>query len=45
MTTETDLPTTHRTGTREEWLQERVELLKAEKELTRLNDDLARRRR
>ena len=37
--------TTHRTGTREEWLQARLELLKAEKELTHLNDDLARQRR
>jgi predicted dithiol-disulfide oxidoreductase (DUF899 family) len=37
--------TNHRTATREEWLEERLELLKAEKELTRLNDDLARQRR
>lgn len=37
--------TEHRTGTREEWLDARRDLLKAEKELTRLNDDLARRRR
>ena len=37
--------TTHRTGPREEWLEARVQLLKAEKELTRLNDDLARKRR
>jgi predicted dithiol-disulfide oxidoreductase (DUF899 family) len=36
---------THRTGTREEWLEARLELLKSEKEVTRLNDDLARRRR
>jgi predicted dithiol-disulfide oxidoreductase (DUF899 family) len=35
----------HRTATRDEWLAERLDLLKAEKELTRLNDDLARRRR
>ena len=35
----------HRTATRDVWLDERLELLKAEKELTRLNDDLARRRR
>src|SRR5688500_16650554 len=35
---------THRTGTREEWLAERLELLSAEKELTRRNDALARRR-
>lgn len=37
--------TKHRIGTRDEWLRERLELLKAEKELTRLSDDLARRRR
>ena len=37
--------TTHRTGSRDEWLDARLELLKAEKELTRLNDDLARQRR
>src|SRR5215472_9551399 len=36
--------TKHKTGTREEWLTERLELLKAEKELTRRSDDLARRR-
>ena len=35
----------HHTGTRDEWLDARLDLLKAEKELTRLNDDLARRRR
>ncbi len=35
----------HRTGTREEWLEARLELLAAEKELTRLGDDLTRRRR
>ena len=35
----------HRTGTREEWLAERLELLAAEKELTRQSDELARRRR
>ena len=34
-----------RTGTRDQWLDARLELLKAEKELTRLNDDLARKRR
>src|SRR5215213_8794753 len=34
----------HRTGTREEWLAARVELLTAEKELTRRSDALARRR-
>jgi predicted dithiol-disulfide oxidoreductase (DUF899 family) len=36
--------TTHRTGTREEWLAERVELLQAEKELTRRSDEVAQRR-
>jgi predicted dithiol-disulfide oxidoreductase (DUF899 family) len=36
--------TTHRTGTPEEWLEARLELVKAEKELTRLNDDVARQR-
>ena len=37
--------TPHRTGTREEWLAARAELLKREKELTRLGDELARQRR
>jgi predicted dithiol-disulfide oxidoreductase (DUF899 family) len=37
--------TTHNTATREEWLDARLGLLKAEKELTRLNDDVARQRR
>jgi predicted dithiol-disulfide oxidoreductase (DUF899 family) len=36
--------TSHRTGTRDEWLAARVELLAAEKELTRQSDELARRR-
>jgi predicted dithiol-disulfide oxidoreductase (DUF899 family) len=36
--------TTHKTGTHEEWLAPRLELLKAEKELTRRGDELARRR-
>lgn len=36
--------TSHKTGTREEWLAARMELLKAEKELTRRSDELARRR-
>jgi len=36
--------TTHMTGTREEWLAARLGLLKAEKELTRRSDELARRR-
>ena len=35
----------HRIGTRAEWLDARLKLLRAEKELTRLNDELARRRR
>jgi predicted dithiol-disulfide oxidoreductase (DUF899 family) len=35
---------THNTGTRQEWLAERLKLLEAEKELTRRGDDLARRR-
>jgi predicted dithiol-disulfide oxidoreductase (DUF899 family) len=34
----------HRTATREQWLQERIELLQAEKALTRRSDELARRR-
>lgn len=36
--------TTHKTGTREEWLAARLELLEAEKELTRRGDELAQRR-
>jgi predicted dithiol-disulfide oxidoreductase (DUF899 family) len=36
--------TKHMTGTREEWLAARLELLDAEKDLTRRSDDLARRR-
>ena len=36
--------TTHTTGTREEWLAARLELLEAEKEHTRRSDELARRR-
>src|SRR5215212_4659060 len=36
--------TTHKTGTREEWLAARVALLEAEKEFTRRGDELARRR-
>src|SRR5206468_2565267 len=36
--------TKHKTGTRQEWLAARVELLKAEKEHTRRSDDVARRR-
>src|ERR671926_1891058 len=36
--------TTHKTGTREEWLAARRELLEAEKEHTRRGDELAQRR-
>ena len=36
--------TTHKTGTRQEWLAARIELLKAEKELTHRSDELARQR-
>jgi predicted dithiol-disulfide oxidoreductase (DUF899 family) len=36
--------TDHTTGTREEWLAARLELLEAEKELTRRSDELARKR-
>jgi predicted dithiol-disulfide oxidoreductase (DUF899 family) len=36
--------TKHRTATRKVWLGERLELLKAEKDLTRRSDELARRR-
>ncbi|HEX6507753.1 MAG TPA: DUF899 domain-containing protein, partial [Chloroflexota bacterium] len=36
--------TDHKTGTREEWLAVRLELLEAEKALTRRSDELARRR-
>ena len=36
--------TSHKTGTREEWLAARRELLGAEKELTRQGDDVTRRR-
>jgi predicted dithiol-disulfide oxidoreductase (DUF899 family) len=36
--------TTHRTGTREEWLAARTELLAKEKELTRQGDELVRQR-
>ena len=37
--------TEHRVGTQEEWRAERDALLKEEKELTRRNDELARKRR
>jgi predicted dithiol-disulfide oxidoreductase (DUF899 family) len=43
-TREKFLMTTHRIGTREEWLAARLDLLKDEKELTRRGDELARRR-
>ena len=36
--------TAHKTGTREEWLAARLELLEAEKALTRRSDELARQR-
>jgi predicted dithiol-disulfide oxidoreductase (DUF899 family) len=35
---------THPTGTREEWLAKRLELLAAEKDLTRRNDEIAQQR-
>jgi predicted dithiol-disulfide oxidoreductase (DUF899 family) len=37
--------TSHRIGTRAEWLAARADLLEREKELTRMGDELARRRR
>ena len=37
--------TTHQTGTRQQWLTARLELLDAEKELTRRSDEVARQRR
>ena len=37
--------TKHKTGTREQWLVARLELLEAEKELTRRGDEVARQRR
>lgn len=39
-----DHTTRHKTGTREEWLTARLELLKAEKELTHRGDEVARQR-
>src|SRR5215471_879874 len=42
--TEAGTMTKHRTGTREEWLAARLELLQAEKDLTQRSDELARRR-
>src|SRR5690242_16901976 len=41
---ETRAMTTHATGTRQEWLKARLELLEAEKEHTRRSDALAKRR-
>src|SRR3984893_14382390 len=41
---ETTTMTAHKTGTREQWLKARIELLKAEKELTHRSDELARQR-
>jgi predicted dithiol-disulfide oxidoreductase (DUF899 family) len=36
--------TKHKTGTRQDWLAARLDLLKAEKELTRRSDEIAQRR-
>src|SRR5262245_38080770 len=36
--------TNHATGTRKEWLAARLDLLEAEKDLTRRSDELARKR-
>jgi predicted dithiol-disulfide oxidoreductase (DUF899 family) len=36
--------TKHKTGTHDEWLAARLDLLKAEKELTRRSDEVARQR-
>ncbi len=36
--------TSHKTGTREQWLAARLDLLKSEKELTRRSDELAQQR-
>src|SRR5262245_60937646 len=36
--------TKHKTGTREQWMKARLELLDAEKDLTRRSDELAQRR-
>jgi predicted dithiol-disulfide oxidoreductase (DUF899 family) len=38
------MPTTHKTGTRQEWLAARLQLLEAEKALTRHSDELVRQR-
>ena len=37
--------TDHKTGTRDEWLAARADLLEREKEFTRMGDELARQRR
>ncbi|MHB1282962.1 MAG: DUF899 domain-containing protein [Metallibacterium scheffleri] len=42
--TQEQIMTSHLTGTRDEWLKARLELLAAEKELTRRSDALARQR-
>src|SRR5262245_27955215 len=44
MRRETTTMTKHVTGTRQDWLAARLELLKAEKEHTRRGDELAKRR-
>jgi predicted dithiol-disulfide oxidoreductase (DUF899 family) len=41
---ESTVMTTHTTATRKEWLEQRLSLLDAEKDLTRRSDELARRR-
>src|SRR5262244_2933687 len=41
---ERKMVTTHKTGIREQWLTARLDLLKAEKELTRRSDELVRQR-
>src|SRR6266568_5972005 len=41
---ETTTMTRHNTGTREQWMKARLELLKAEKELTHRSDEVARQR-
>jgi predicted dithiol-disulfide oxidoreductase (DUF899 family) len=43
-TKETKAMTTHQTGTRDQWLAARLDLLEAEKELTRRSDEVAQRR-
>jgi predicted dithiol-disulfide oxidoreductase (DUF899 family) len=40
----TQQTTRHKTGTREEWLKARLDLLEAEKDLTRRSDQLAKQR-